>query len=226
MHRIAVGIGVLLLLPMLCLPVLAAENQGTLNLHCATRLNGQKYCFAGDEFSLVKIADVKATQEEKTQQLCYTALPEYQTIDCDWGALCAKELRIQAKAAAEIAAQKGEYTASAAVNQQGNVSFANLAPALYLVVRTKTKDQNQDYFVEPFLISIPMKIEEKLVYTVTASPKYGWTKPEGSISVLTKPALSPSPMLPQTGQLKWPVPVLFLTGAVLIFAGIKMYKHK
>ncbi len=226
MHRIFALIGVLLLLPMLCLPAFAAENTGTLYLRCSTRLDEERLYFTEDEFSLAKIADAQVTIEDNKQVLHYTMLPEYQSLDCDWGNLTAEDFREKAKAAATIAAQKNEYVVSATVDEQGNVAFTHLAPALYLVVCTKTTSQHTEYFVEPFLVSSPMQWDGDLVYTVTASPKYEWVEPKPTEPPPTPvaPSQVSTPVLPQTGQLSWPVPVLLVLGVVLILIGWKKYK--
>lgn len=210
LHRILAMIGAVLILPILCLPAFAAENQGILCLRCSTLINGDRYYFSGDEFSLAKIADAEVIED--AQSIRYTTLPEYKAYDCDWSALNAEDSCIKAKELAKIAVRKGQYLSSSVVDQQGNVCFSNLDPALYLVVRTKAASQNQNYFVEPFLIRIPMVWENEIVYTVTSAPKFGWKKPD--------------PILPQTGQLNWPVPVLTGLGIAFILVGFGMYKKK
>lgn len=210
LYRILAMIGAVLILPILCLPAFAAENQGVLRLRCSTHLDGERYYFSGDEFSIAKIADAEVMEE--TKRVLYTTLPAYKAHDCDWSALNAEESCIKAKELAKIAARKGQYIASSVVDQQGNVSFSNLAPALYLVVRTKAASRNQNYFMEPFFVRIPMVWENEMVYTVTSAPKFGWKKPD--------------PILPQTGQLNWPVPVLAGVGMACILMGFGMYQKK
>ncbi len=63
-HRMITGISILLLLPVLCLQAFAAGVSGTLNLSCSTRVDGERFYIAGDEFSLVKIADAEVLMSE------------------------------------------------------------------------------------------------------------------------------------------------------------------
>ncbi len=79
LYRILAMIGAVLILPILCLPVFAAENQGTLRLRCLTHLNGDIYYFSGDEFSLAKIADAEVIAD--AQSISYTTLSEYKAYD-------------------------------------------------------------------------------------------------------------------------------------------------
>lgn len=58
MNRIIALIGVLLMLPLLCVPAFATENTGTLVLRCDTQYEGKHVVFTGDEYALTKIADV------------------------------------------------------------------------------------------------------------------------------------------------------------------------
>ncbi len=212
MHRIIALIGILLILPVLCLPAFATGNDGTLYLRCETKHDGVQIVFTGDEYALVKIAEAQVENINGTDTIRYVTLPDFQPYACDWGALNANQLRENAKALASVAAQHGKYAGIATVDEQGSASFENIAPALYLVLRTKVTESHKQYSVDPFLVSIPMKWEGDILSNVIASPKYGWTPPEER--------------LPQTGQLKWPVPVLTGLGVAFILIGLRMYKKK
>lgn len=237
LHRFLAGIAMLLMLPMLCLPVFAAGAMGTLNLKCSTHINGERYYFSGDEFSILKIADASVITENGQASISYTTLPEYSEFDCDWGKLTAEEAHEKAKALEKLGTPAGGYNGTAVIDASGNASFAGLEEALYLVVRTKAALSNQAYSSEPFLVSIPLLWDGELQYVVSASPKYGWTPPvpdkpstpdtvDPEVQVTpTKPA-SNALKLPQTGQLNWPVPILLLAGGLLILIGWKQYNQK
>ncbi len=229
LHRIIAGIGILLMLPMLCLPAFAAGVSGTLNLSCSTHVDGERVYIAGDEFSLVKIADAEAIMSEENSHIRYTVLSKYESLDCDWEKQTAEESHAKAKQlASRVTAE--EYIVSTVTNQQGKASFENLAPAMYLVVRTKVASQNELYYVDPFLVSVPLLWEGNINYTVTASPKCGWTPDEPDSSedpiVPPEPQNPDKPKLPQTGQLQWPIPVLLVVGGILILIGRKKYKQQ
>ena len=62
---------------------------------------------------------------------------------------------------------------------------------------------------------MPARDGEQLLYDVDASPK---------VSAPGAPTVTPTPApsgekLPQTGQLWWPVPILFFVGAALVILG-------
>ena len=95
--------------------------------------------------------------------------------------------------------------------------FRDLTPGLYLVVRTNPAPENTAYTSDPFLVSIPTVVNGTAAYQVVAEPKFSWdTKP----SKPAVPSLKPDPSLPQTGQLKWPIPVLLTAGLALMLLGV------
>lgn len=219
-QRILAAVGFLLMLPVLCLPAFAAQTQGTLQLCCSVSVNGERQYFAGDEFSIVKIADAVLSVQEGTPMLRYMPLDGYEKPVAQLAGLSTQQLREQAKKMAAAAAKSGAYTASAVTDAHGGVTFDGLDAGLYLVVRTKAGLQNEAYLSDPFLASVPMIVENEIFYTVTAFPKYGWL-PEAPEYPEMPPVTPQTPMLPQTGQLKWPVPVLMLLGSALILIGLR-----
>ncbi len=237
LHRFIAVIAILLMLPILCLPVFAAGAMGTLNLKCSTHINGERYYFSGDEFSILKIADANVITENGQISIAYTTLPKYRKFDCDWGKLTAEEAHEKAKALEKLGTSADEYHDTVVIDTSGNASFAGLEEALYLVVRTKAALPNQSYFSEPFLVSVPLLWNGELQYTVSAAPKYGWTPPvpdKPSTPDVPTPEVPEKPIeptpdvpkLPQTGQLNWPIPILLLIGGLCILMGWKQYNQK
>lgn len=164
----------------------------------------------------------------------YTVSPKYESLDCDWGNLTAEDSHAKAKQLASIVTDE-DTIASAVTDRQGNTSFENLAPAMYLVLRTKVAPQNETYYVDPFLVGVPLLWDGTLNNTVTASPKCSWTPeaPNHPVEPTVPPdnqnpdqAAPNDSKLPQTGQLRWPVPVLMVIGMILILIGWKKYKQK
>lgn len=122
----------------------------------------------------------------------------------------------------ELAVSLGEYATSNHLNgvtvgigNDGIGMIGDLTPGLYLVVQTKAADGYEA--VMPFLVSVPMNENGTYVYDVDASPKVELKK-EHKITTTTPPVPS-NPTLPQTGQLKWPVPVLAILGLCMLLAG-------
>lgn len=118
----------------------------------------------------------------------------------------------------ELAIAYSEYVLDNAVpgvtrriNMNGYAEFKNLELGLYLVVQ---QEAAAGYFpIEPFLISVPMNGEDGWIYDVDATPKVDIERepqPE-------KPPIKPD--IPDTGQLKWPIPVLAASGVVFFGIG-------
>jgi len=95
-------------------------------------------------------------------------------------------------------------------NQNGKAVFSDLELGLYLIVQTKSS--KGFHRVSPFLVAVPMNQDGHYVYDVTAQEKIQLDqKPE--------PTDPTDPLLPQTGQVNWPVPVLAVLGLLLFSAG-------
>ena len=138
------------------------------------------------------------------------------------------------EAAAELAeyVNKNQLTGiTKDADTDGEVRFTGLQDGLYLVMQMKTPDGY--YPILPFLVTIPY--EENGVWNnhVDADPKMEKI-PVSSIdkndSIETKDTPQPGKtsvsVLPQTGQLKWPVPILAIAGILLFSYGWHLYQKK
>ena len=101
----------------------------------------------------------------------------------------------------------------------GTVSFSDLEPGLYLAVQEEACGGYS--CLSPFLITLPRMEEGEPQYDVMAKPK---VEPEPLPTEPTQPTepeptVPDDPELPQTGQLNWPVPLLFVGGTCLIVLG-------
>ena len=106
------------------------------------------------------------------------------------------------------------------VQQDGTAVFSDLPLGLYLL--TQNEPVKGYYPVAPFVLTLPSQEEGEWVYTVNADPKTEVTeKPEP-----TPPPKPVGPKLPQTGQLKWPVPFLALGGILIFSVGLRLYLKK
>ena len=74
---------------------------------------------------------------------------------------------------------------------------------------------------EPFLVSLPYLYEGEYQYDVASQPKTDLERevPTKPTSPATNPTFPGGKKLPQTGQLNWPVPVLTVSGLVLVAVG-------
>lgn len=108
------------------------------------------------------------------------------------------------------------------ISEEGEVSFTDLTPGLYLVIQSKPADGYEK--MSPFLVSIPMNEDGTYLYDVDASPKTEIVKKPTATTATTATTQKEPPettitKLPQTGQLNWPVPVLALLGLLLFSLG-------
>ncbi len=129
-----------------------------------------------------------------------------------------------------LASQLSDYVTAHSItgisvnNTNGKVVFDNLQLGLYLIVQTA--ESNGYYTMNPFVVSVPLDINDTWVYTVDASPKVGVLaslpdEPEtpGKEAAPMTDAITEFTVLPQTGQLNWPVYVLAVCGLFLIALG-------
>lgn len=117
----------------------------------------------------------------------------------------------------------------------GKALAESLSTGLYLVAQAE-EDACDGYDpIDPFLISLPQWDGKTYQYDITARPKVGLpdseptepTEPEPSEpepsepepSEPEKPGPEKEPRLPQTGQQNWPVPVMAVSGLMLILLG-------
>ena len=109
----------------------------------------------------------------------------------------------------------------------GACEFADLTPGLYLVMQTAASEGGVK--INPFLVSIP---GEDGSYNIVGAPKKGIEVP-----VTPTPQKTPTPppstppsiskkVLPQTGQLWWPVPVMCGLGLALVVGGFVLKRKK
>ena len=111
----------------------------------------------------------------------------------------------------------------------GTCKFENLTPGLYLVRQGNASDGGVK--INPFLVSIPGKDGS---YDVVGAPKKGVVvpvtpTPPSKTTPTPTPGNPPSTskkVLPQTGQLWWPVPVLCAAGLALVIGGFMLKRKK
>lgn len=119
-------------------------------------------------------------------------------------------------------AQERELDAITAPIEEGTAHFAQMQTGLYVV--TQSQDQACDGLkpINPFLISLPRWDGSCYVYDLTADPKMAMeTEPTEPTEPPPPPPTEPEdPNLPQTGQLNWPIPLMFVSGMILVTIGL------
>lgn len=117
------------------------------------------------------------------------------------------------------------------VNYKGEVRFEELENGLYLVVQTKGSLGFKA--PTPFLVEMPNYNSQtnEWEYNVEAKPKAlpdnmtVPTEPTESPLETETPMTKPSGMLPHTGQLNWPIPVMAFVGIILFAIGFTIYNE-
>ena len=175
----------------------------------------------GGRLALYRIAKVRQTDGNYD----FENLPEFAGFHKDMSDLTSAEL---ARCLADFVDSHNILPVDTRDNRTGNVTFPELSHGLYLVVQVEAASGYEA--VQPFLVTVPMLEDGRYVYDVNAygktALKKAKTDPSGTASGGTAPSGTvpagtiPAGGLPQTGQLNWPIPVLALTGCVLILIGL------
>lgn len=202
------------MLSTMAMTVFAADELTNLNghgsIHVVIRDTESKNAVSGGSLLIYQVASVKSDDGNYTFEYtdtfsgCTEVLEDIQSED-----LAADLARY-----AENHKLKG---ISVQVGSDGTASCFNLEIGLYLVVQEAAAD---DYSViNPFLVTIPMKDGDRLIYDVDAAPKVG------TVTKIEQPNPTPVPnkptgtVLPQTGQLWWPVVILAIAGMFFVVCG-------
>ncbi len=189
------------------------------NIHITVEFQGEPV--AGEAFRLIKVADIK-TEGEQTG---YTFTDEFMKFD---GSL---ENVGESNAAVSLAKTLKDYVKDNNVQgdikyagEDGKIAYTNLELGLYLVIQEDKPDGYVD--INPFLVSVPDEIEGKIAYDVDASPKIDVYRKNSQTdkiietTTVTSDEMTPTPKIPQTGLLAWPVILFTLIGVLLVAFGI------
>lgn len=170
--------------------------------------------------SLYHIASVSIDGD--TEQ--YLPLQEYQSLDLDFTALYAEGERAVAEALAEYVQKKDITPKSKKTTKTGVFEFSNLDLGIYLVLFDADKTNGVE--VSPFLVTIPAHhaTSGEWMYDITVHPKFGtktneYYEPSTKPIDPTTPTKPADPGLPQTGMLRWPIPLCAVGGLVLFVWG-------
>ena len=129
----------------------------------------------------------------------------------------------------EFAEQNHVSGTEKSTSADGTITFDNLQPGVYLLKQTQAAEGFQR--VNPFLVSIPMSVNGIEEYDVDAGAKMALTpagtnhdEPNGNNGGGNSGgggtgSNGNGSVLPQTGQLKWPIPPLTIVGLLLFSFG-------
>lgn len=163
-----------------------------------------KSAVAGGELTIYRVAKIQ--QDDANFSYQYTN--GFENCGVALGDLSDSGLADKLQAKIPNSARKTTKT----IGKDGRAIFGNLRTGLYLVVQTKSAEGYQS--IGAFLVSVPMKDGENWIYDVNASPKMEAAVKKTSHTPPKKPSI-----IPKTGQLDWPVPVLTIAGLLLLLLG-------
>ena len=238
-RRMAAALAILLTtLLALCAPALAVAPTGSLTLTASYGTTP----LVGTPFKLYLVAEPDVASD-------FALCGEFAGSSVDLSDLSTAGKLAQAALDLERWAGEKEIAPLAQQNtdSSGSVSFTSLAQGLYLVGGVTHQQGSHRYQSAPCLISLPSWDGSTGVWELnaTAFPKFERRGSSGGDSTPTPtepdtptppdpedqpvdpikpPDTPPTPSvgpekLPQTGQLKWPVPVLAALGMLLLLAG-------
>lgn len=192
----------------------------------------------GIKFNFYRVGDVSQINNKFT----YTLADGYKDSGASLAVNDENEFKKEtAEILADFVSKKGIKGVSSKTNNQGKAFVGNCRTGLYLVVADAMPADIPYGQIAPFLISLPA-VTDTLEYSVNAAPKVplsqGGNRPTTTTVSTTKPSNSsnttkpdgtngrhnsttpskPS-QLPNTGMLKWPVPVMAVAGPVIFAFG-------
>ena len=108
-------------------------------------------------------------------------------------------------------------------DENGTIFFPDCAIGLYLLVGDQHTSGQYTYTPQSLLVSLPsMNKDGSLEYDVISEPKFSsdYDAPNPPDAPNDPPGSdNPGEKLPQTGMLKWPIPVMYTLGAGAFFTG-------
>lgn len=218
---------VIVVLPLLNIAVFSYEAPDLSRLGSigvTMRYNGE--CVPGGSMTLYRVGDVT----DKDGNYNFILRDDFASVDVSLDDLDSAQFIFTV--AAYIAENDIMGTAMP-IDNYGTVRFYDLEPGLYMLIQTAAA--NGYNCANPFIVALPMFTDGEYVYDIEASAKAELSKnndnphedttPDsgkdttGGKVTTTKPT-DTSDKLPQTGQLKWPIPILTVSGAGFILVGL------
>jgi len=212
---LALWVSILLTFSLLSTQAMAAapldtERTGSLSV----TLMYQDAPLAGSALTLYRVAQV---QVERQADYSFCLTEEFAGAGVALTDLSAPET---AAALAEYAGARGLEGIRRESGEDGKILFSDLELGLYLLVQETGAPGSA--MLNPFLVSVPGRMDGQYVYDVDASPKLSAAPEETWPYEPTEPDMPPEPTepeLPQTGLTQWPVPVMAVSGVLLVVLG-------
>lgn len=212
-RKIISAMSILLMLCVMVVNVSALEEPDmsrTGSISITMTYQGQSV--AGGSLTLYRVADV---HEENGADYSFVLTEDYAGSQVSLDALGDSGT---AQALADYAVQNNLAGTEKTIGKDGIVVFAELEPGLYLLVQQVPAEGYMA--VSPFLVSVPAYKDGSYIYDVDGSPKLALEQAPTDPPPTTEP---PPPQIPQTGLNQWPVPVLAISGLLLVMLGLVLY---
>lgn len=152
--------------------------------------DGSIYFLAGDTYELTLIAHKSI--DDDTLDVTYTIVDAYKDFDCDWFSTTASQRLAIAKKLAKVAVPDE----TGVTDKNGKLTFDDLRPGLYLVVRTRVADVNKDYILDPYLVTLPIIKDGEVFEDIEVDEKFahiGDSRPTPTPTITPLPSNSPQP---------------------------------
>lgn len=217
---LAVAMGLMLLaavaLGMFAPTPVRAATTGSISLSCSFERDGADVAAAGDSFALYRVADARVAAGEMEVR----ALAPFEGVPVDLAHMSAAQTRRASRDAARIASEQGVAPlAELQTDARGRAAVYDLAPGVYLLVRTRAAAANAGLVADPVLVGVPTAVDGDLVYDVPVAPKFGLDPMPGAPEGGAPEGLFPWIDLPQTGDLQMMlVGILMMLGAGTLWA--------
>ena len=137
---------------------------------------------------------------------------------------------LQAEKLYEYAKKNGIQGTTVTTDSQGIAQITDLKGGLYLIAQTKNWEKSEvgKFFSAPFLLEIPVRIDEKESWKVVCKPKSEWVSDEEQEQSQPEPEENEKPDQPKTGDSK-PVEILWIVVGIslclAVFIGKKKYDN-
>lgn len=229
---LAVAVGILSAVNMTAFTARASESavleqsrKGSITVDVRSADTGE--AIPGGVLTLYMAASAEQTQEgvrfELTEAFKESKADLSGIRESDAGA---KELAAELERFADGKALPGQ---SVTVDENGQAVWKELELGVYLIVNTAPADGYEP--LTSFLATVPRYLNGAYVYDIQAKPKPERAHPDSpdrsdpssgtpsGNTVNTVNTVNTGDVLPRTGQLWWPVPVLALAGMLLVLLG-------
>lgn len=168
---------------------------------------------SGIEFRLYRVADISTDGK-------FTATDDFAGYALSFDALTSDDWTVLAGTLEEdVAKDRLEPAMRGKTDAQGTIFFSDCLQGLYLLVGDKHTLEDCTYTPQSLLVSLPsMYSDGGWEYEVISEPKFSSNSEDDQSSSLSSDS-SGDDRLPQTGQLQWPIPVMFLLGTGVFLTG-------